>query len=614
VAHSTVSGGRSDRRSSAGLPTSRAPFSLFNARGDRPRRILALATHPVAAATALAAVLHLLWLTLLANGGGDLAAQDAWAAFASAHPSSAYDLAWYGGMSPASYSAISPYVMAALGVRTTTVLAGTVSAALLALLIVRSNRLTHPLPVALYGAVALTGNAVSGRTTFGLGLMFGLASLAVIFAWPEAWRSTTAHRTAQLVLAGLLAALATASSPLAGLFVGLAAVAMWFSGRRSPAYTLGLPPLVLVLVSAWLFPFSGVDPMATASLIRTGLSAVLVAVLAPREWRAIRIAAVLYAAAVVLAWLVPSEIGSNIDRLGLLFGGVVLVAIAGRKPHQGQSALARLGVRLAGATLVIGIGILSIWQVDVAANDPLRSTPTASWSLRLHPLVHQLETRDAKLGRVEVVPTRSHREASALVPYVNLARGWNRQADTARNPIFYNHTLTATTYHAWLNRWAVRYVVLPSGPLDFAGTGEAALVTTRPPYLREVWADAAWQLYAVADPTPLATPHAVVIRFGASEAVLRIASPGRVLVRIPYSPWLSLIDGHGNALEAPESEMTGVLPINVNGCLSQREQPAGFGQPTEQWTVLHAPKPGVYRIAAPYKLPRGTTCPANMVG
>ena len=83
-------------------------------------------------------------------------------------------------------------------------------------------------------------------------------------------------------------------------------------------------------------------------------------------------------------------------------------------------------------------------------------------------------------------------------------------------------------------------------------------------------------------------------------------------MRIPYSPWLSLIDRHGNALEAPESGTTGVAPVNVDGCLSQREQAAGSGQPADEWTVLDAPKPGVYRIAAPYKLPRGTTCPANM--
>jgi len=590
-------------------------LGLFHGRGDPSRRLAAIATHPVAAATAVAAVLHLLWLGLLANGGGDLAAQDAWAAFASAHPASAYDLSWYGGLYPVSYSAISPYVMAALGVRTTMVLAGTVSAALLALLIVRSNRFKHPLLVALYGAVALTGNAVSGRTTFGLGLMFGLASLAVIFAWPEAWRSTTAHRVAQAVLAGALSVLAAASSPLAGFFVGLAAVAMWFSGRRSAAYTLGLPPLVLVLALTWLFPFSGVQPMDAWSMILPCMGAVLVAVLAPREWRMVRIGAVLYAAAVVLAWLIPSPIGSNIDRLGLLFGGVVLVAIACRKPQPGRSALAGwTGVRRATATLAFGITILSIWQVAVAANDAVQSTPTASWTMRLHPLVHQLETRGADLGRVEVVPTLSHSEASALAPDVNLARGWNRQADVERNPIFYDDTLTPATYHAWLDRWAVRYVVLPSGPLDPSATEEAELVTARLPYLHEVWSDAAWRLYAVADPTPLATPHAEVIRFGPSEAVVRVASPGRVLVRIPYSPWLSLIDGHGNALESPEAQTRGLLPVNVTGCLSQREQPAGSGQPAEQWTVLNAPRPGVYRIAAPYKLPPGTPCPADMIG
>jgi hypothetical protein len=29
----------------------------------------------------------------------------------------------------------------------------------------------------------------------------------------------------------------------------------------------------------------------------------------------------------------------------------------------------------------------------------------------------------------------------------------------------------------------------------------------------------------------------------------------------------------------------------------------------DDWVVLHAPVAGVYRIAAPYKLPRGTACP-----
>ena len=90
---------------------------------------------PVGAAVVVSAALQLVWVHFLATSGGDLAAQDAWAEFAHAHPGSAYNLAWYGGMHPASYSAISPFVMAGLGVRTTMVLTTIVAAALLAWLI-----------------------------------------------------------------------------------------------------------------------------------------------------------------------------------------------------------------------------------------------------------------------------------------------------------------------------------------------------------------------------------------------------------------------------------------------------------------------------------------------
>ncbi|MBI0384126.1 MFS transporter, partial [Streptomyces albiflaviniger] len=76
----------------------------------------AVLRHPVLAALAAAALLHLVWVALLANSGGDLAAQDAWAEFALQHPDLAYNLAWYGGMHPVSYSVISPYLMAVLGV------------------------------------------------------------------------------------------------------------------------------------------------------------------------------------------------------------------------------------------------------------------------------------------------------------------------------------------------------------------------------------------------------------------------------------------------------------------------------------------------------------------
>src|SRR5215831_14884774 len=92
---------------------------------------------PVVLAASLAAVLGLVWALWLAHDAGDLAAQYAWTAFVRQHPGLAYDLSWYGGIHPATYSILSPYLMAFLGVRTTGVIAATGSAALGAVLLSR---------------------------------------------------------------------------------------------------------------------------------------------------------------------------------------------------------------------------------------------------------------------------------------------------------------------------------------------------------------------------------------------------------------------------------------------------------------------------------------------
>ncbi len=82
--------------------------------------------------------LYALWWAVLATGGGDLAAQDAWADFAGRHGSSAYNLFWYGGMHTANYSLISPYVMAAVGVRALTVASGLAATWVAAVLVARA--------------------------------------------------------------------------------------------------------------------------------------------------------------------------------------------------------------------------------------------------------------------------------------------------------------------------------------------------------------------------------------------------------------------------------------------------------------------------------------------
>ena len=213
-----------------------------------------------------------------------------------------------------------------------------------------------------------------------------------------------------------------------------------------------------------------------------------------------------------------------------------------------------------------------------------------------------------------MVPTRSHREAAALAPYVNLARGWNRQADAARNKIFYeDDLLNAESYHAWLDRWAVRYVVLAEAPPDAAAVEEDALVRTGLDYLTPVWSDANWTLYAVDTPAPLADLPAVVLNFDAAETVLYLPRAATVVVRIPASPWLSLVDAEGQAVAPPTASTPDGIPVNVNGCLSPLATTPTSDGTEDTWVALHAPEPGIYRLGAPYTFERGTACPASLI-
>ncbi|MEW2082391.1 MFS transporter [Streptomyces sp. NPDC005283] len=564
-----------------------------------------LTRHPVLLATVLAALAHVLWFFFLANSGGDIAAQDAWAEFVGRHPDSAYNLAWYGGMHPVSYSVVSPYLMSLVGVRSTMMIAGTVSAALTALILVRVRAVRNPVACSLAGVFAFLCNALSGRVTFGLGMTFALGAVAAVFCWPHRWRH---KRWAKAAVAAPLAGLATASSPVAGLFLGVVAAALFLNKRRPGAYALGLAPVVVVALSAWLFPFSGTQPMSFWSTSLPFLFGVLVLVLVPKEWRTVRTGAAVYSIGTLLTWVIDSQIGSNVSRLPMLFAGVVLLAAL---PYNVPSSRKWYA-------LVIAFLGLNFWIGFKGVDDMVRTAPTASWNRELAPLVNRLQGLSAERGRVEVVPASSHREASALAPYVNLARGWNRQADMKRNPLFYDDdkTLTSAGYRAWLDRWAVHYVVLPKGSPDSSGAKqEAELVRAGQSYLTRLWGDENWQLFAVKNPMPLADPPATVQHAGAGELTIRVRTAGRVLIRVPYSPWLSVVDEQGKKVEGPqeteESKARADGPktfVNPNGCLLK----AGKDVDGDEWTELLAPAPGLYRLAAPYQLPRGTACPDEL--
>ncbi|CAM5692758.1 hypothetical protein STENM36S_07805 [Streptomyces tendae] len=124
----------------------RRPSDALRAFGRR-HRVPLLATLPTLP-------LYAVWWAFLATGGGDLAAQEAWADFASRHGSSAYGLFWYGGMHTVNYSVVSPYLMALAGVRTVTVVSGLAASWLAAVLVVRCG-VRRPVWPALLASLAL---------------------------------------------------------------------------------------------------------------------------------------------------------------------------------------------------------------------------------------------------------------------------------------------------------------------------------------------------------------------------------------------------------------------------------------------------------------------------
>jgi hypothetical protein len=115
---------------------------------------------------------------------------------------------------------------------------------------------------------------------------------------------------------------------------------------------------------------------------------------------------------------------------------------------------------------------------------------------------------------------------------VPLARGWERQLDIARNPIFYGGRLDAAGYRAWLLSAGVRYVAVPDAPLDMAGRAEARLIAAGVSGLSLAWSDAHWRVFAVDGSPGIVSGPARLVRMQGGHLVLDATAPGPVLVRV----------------------------------------------------------------------------------
>ena len=467
----------------------------------------------------------------------DLAAQTARADTADAW---LYWTGWFGGVHTPGYSVLVPPLMHALSIPVVGALALVAAAALFPGLL--RGALRPRLAGVAFTALAWT-NVMAGRITFAVGTALALGALALLLAGRSRW----------MVLPALLSGLA---SPVAALFLGVVAavVVLFAPGWRRRGFVLGAAAAAPVLTVAVLFPDPGRMPFTWDALKPSLFASLgLIPALYGRGARLVRWGAVLSVVLVLAAYLVTSPIGSNAERLALLWALPMLLA---------YSPLPLFAVALIAVPLVW-------WPERNLRQELVRAGDPSAQRSFYTPLLAELEQRWDGSRRVEVVDTRTHWASAYVAERIPIARGWERQVDSARNPIFYGRNpLTATSYRAFLDEYAVGWVALPDAPLDFGASAEAGLIRGGLPYLTPVWRQGSWTLYAVSRPAPLV-----------SGSGLRATGVGRSSV----------------TLEASSAEASGVLQLHWSRWLhtdNGRIRQAG------DWTFVEAARPGSVTISA----------------
>ncbi len=451
-----------------------------------------------------------------------------------------WDNSWYGGHHLLAYSLLSPALGALIGPQPLTAISMTVLAGLFALLLGE----LFPPRAARLGSLWLAGGAAVGllanRVPFDLGLALGVGAL--LLARAARGRRIAGAGAVVLVLA------CSSASPVAGAFLALALLAWAIAERSAWAFALTLLALVPIGALSVMFPEGGSQPFVASAFYPALAGVLFIFLVTPARERLLRAGTLLYAAALIGAYAVPSAVGGNVDRLGALFGGPLAACVLA-----GRGRLARL-------TLIVAALPLIYWQVNAPVADFLAARSDAGVDSSFYaPLLGELRVLgigySGTPARIEVVPGRNHWEARFLAPVIPLARGWERQLDARENAIFYEESkpLTAARYRAWLSNEAVSYVALADYPLDYSARAEARLLReARPPaYLREVWRSAHWRLFAVLGARPLAQEPASLTAMSSDSFTLHAPRAGTFTVRVHFTPYWGIASGSGCVRRAP---------------------------------------------------------------
>ncbi len=323
------------------------------------------------------------------------------------------------------------------------------------------------------------------------------------------------------------------------MFVAVIGCAVWCSAAlpRRQAVALVGGAMSVVLAIAVLFPEGGTFPFPFGGLVNVLLVTGAIAAVGWR-YRFVRWMCLGYAGFCLVSAFPQTPIGGNAARLAALAAPVVLVMAA-------QFRTVLLGV------LVVPLVVLQWAPVSLMFRSDLAQAHAGFYA----PLLEEVRRADHPL-RVEVVPVETHMESDIVALEVPIARGWHRQIDRDVNALFFDDAegaaLDPQDYLDWLNENGVSMVAIADTELDEGGELERALLEHPPGYLRLVHEDPVWRVFAVEPSPTLVVGAGTMTDIGVDDFTLTATSPGTLLVRVRFSPWLQVTGGDACVAEGAD--------------------------------------------------------------